>query len=124
MTMPTMTFEFSTEQNALLSWLALRLRVVGIGLLVLAMLCGAVSAFAGLPFSAPGLIAALLVGACGYWSVRASQELQAVTATQGADIEHLMAALRRLGQLFNVQYWVVIAALLLLATTILVAQIR
>lgn len=113
------TFEFTAEQNAALQRLADRMRFVGAGLVILGTLVAAAAALAGAPVSIPGIAAALVLGASGYWTVDASRELRGAALTEGDDVGHVLAALRRIGRLYDLQYWLLIAGILVVAVTIL-----
>jgi hypothetical protein len=115
------THEFTAEENAAFARLAARMRVVGRLLVVAATLAAAeslvlLSRGSG---SALGLEIGVILLLIGLWSVRASMEFSRVTQTQGADISHLMKAVRELKKLYDVQFWGFIALAVMLALTLL-----
>ncbi len=117
--MTNATYEFTPEQNVTLARLAARMRVVGRALILVALLATAESLL--LTWKGSGSAVGYEMGAVllliGFWSARAGREFLQVTETRGADIPHLMSALRELRKLYDLQFWalVILAALIALA---------
>lgn len=117
----TSPYEFTEQQNAIVRQLASRMRVVGIGLVVVATLMAVRAVAARVDFGTLIWVAAAVLGCTGVWSLRASVELRRVVRTEGADIAHLVNALTEIRKLYDLQYWLVVGAALLAGATLLVA---
>jgi hypothetical protein len=118
---PVPSLEFSPELNVALSRLASRMRFVGWALIVVA---GVLVLWSLLGTGHGDMIAvqvALVLGFIGLWSVRAASEFARVVTTSGLDVHHLMRALAEIAKLYELQYWVFVAAALLLLVTVVMA---
>jgi len=91
------SYEFTGEDNRLFGQLALRMRVVGIAILVWAFF-QAPRVFSG-DVGALALTLALTV--TGIWTVAAANQFRAITRTEGSDISHLMRALWSVHNLYT-----------------------
>jgi hypothetical protein len=120
-TSTTAAWEFTPQQTFLLSRLAQRMRAVGLALMVLAALLGLRAALGGDAIGLLAVQAGLVLGFTGFWSVRAAAELSRVATTDGADMTHLMGALGEIRKLHELQFWIFLAAALLLGVTLLMA---
>jgi len=124
MTAPMMmsdAVEFTPEQNVVLVRLAQRMRAVGIALMVLAALLGLRATLGADELGLLAVQAGIVLGFTGFWSVRAATELSRVATTEGADMSHLMNALGEIRKLYELQFWIFLAAALLLGVTVLMA---
>ena len=112
------TYEFTDKQNALIRALAWRMRFVGGGLLTTAAICVGVSIFGKVELSSLVIVAGVLLGCIGFWSVRAAGELMAIVELKGTDVPHLMRALMEIRKLYEVQLWVIGAMLVLVLLSV------
>lgn len=117
----TVPWEFTPDQNVTLSRLAQRMRAVGLALMVLAGLLGLRATLGGDAVGLLAVQAGIVLGFTGFWSVRAATELSRVATTDGADMTHLMSALEEIRKLYELQFWIFLAAALLLGVTVLMA---
>jgi hypothetical protein len=91
-------FEFSAEDNKVFRNLALRMRIVGVALLTWGILQSP-RIFGSGDIGAIILALGLLVA--GVWTIRAAHGFRAVDQTEGADITHLMDALKSVLKLYS-----------------------
>ena len=119
---PSPTWEFTPEQNIVLSRLASRMRFVGLALIALATILVLWSVFGSGQGDMVALQVALVLGLIGLWSVRGAAAFSSVARTAGSDVPQLMRALGELAKLYELQYWVFLAAALLLGVTVLVSM--
>jgi len=113
--------EFTPEQNVIMVRLAQRMRAVGIALMVLAAMLAVRASLGADELGLLAVQAGIVLGFTGFWSVRAATELSRVATTDGADLSHLMNALGEIRKLYELQFWIFLAAALLLGVTVLVA---
>lgn len=113
--------EFTPEQNVVLLRLAQRMRAVGIALMVLAALLALRAVLGADELGMLAIQAGIVLGFTGFWSVRAATELSRVATTEGADMSHLMSALGEIRKLYELQFWIFLAAALLLGVTVVMA---
>ena len=118
--MTVSTYEFTSEQNLLLGHAARRMGIVGRVLMTLALFAGALT-FVSASNSVIGLEVGIVFGLLGYWSQRGGAALSRVVTTQGADISHLMKAMDNIRKVYDFQFWLFIAAAVLLGLTLLAA---
>jgi hypothetical protein len=110
-------YEFTGEQNKLMTNLSQRLRFVGLAFTVLGILQSFLSFINSTGFSiAVGIAGGLLFISIGVLMVRASVAFRSIVETEGHDIENLMQALHELLSMYNLQFWslVVSGALILI----------
>jgi len=116
-------YEFSTSQNELIKHLAEKMRFVAYFLIGV----GILTAIAGLFALLRGGIGNIIVGVVniiiGIWTNKAASSFQRIVDTQGNDMENLMGALGELRKLYNLQYWLLIIALILIAIGFVVALV-
>ncbi len=122
------TYEFSTEQNEVILNLAQKMRFVGIALVVIAMIYFGAGLFPFLHNTIPGwygigsiishTIAGVLYLALGTFSVKAANCFRLIVKTEGSDIKNLMDALVFLLKNYRIQYWLIVAALILLVVAL------
>ena len=112
------TYEFTQKQNNLLGALAVRMRLVGAGLLVVAGLLLVIAVFGRVDGPALLSVLAVVLGFIGFWSMRSSAEIRSIVRTTGADIPHLMRALTELRKLYEVQLWVIGALALMVLLSV------
>jgi hypothetical protein len=109
-------YEFTTEQNALISQLSNSMRWAAVPMYVLGILC-AVNLLMGIvwlvqtksyqDWHAIGMIlylvlTTLLFLAFAFWTANSARAFQQITQTQGRDISHLMNALDGLRKVYSV----------------------
>lgn len=119
-------YEFSPEQNTLISNLAKKLRFVGIAFVVLGVLQALLAMVNTTMFGKlTGILGGLLLGSLGVFMMRASGSFRYIVETEGHDIEHLMSALDSLLSMYNAQFWslVVLGTLVFLITLQALLQI-
>jgi hypothetical protein len=112
-------YEFSKEQNTLISDLAKKLRFVGIGFVVLGVLQAALAMINTTMFGKlSGVLGGTLLGSIGIFMMRASGSFKFIVDTEGHDIEHLMTALAALLSMYAAQFWslVILGSLVVLIT--------
>jgi hypothetical protein len=119
-------YEFSPEQNTLISNLAKKLRFVGIAFVVLGVLQALLAIVNATMFGKlTGILGGLLLGSLGVFMMRAAGSFRFIVETEGHDIEHLMSALDSLLSMYNAQFWslVVLGTLVFLITLQALLQI-
>jgi hypothetical protein len=100
-------YEFSTEDNALFTRLAKKMRKVGFWFLVygVALIAGfcfqLVWRRGGFNIDVTGLVAGLVFLLLGGQTRRSSREFQQVADTEGRDVSHLMQAIRELSRFYG-----------------------
>jgi hypothetical protein len=117
----TPAWEFTSEQNLLVARLASRMRYVGTALMVLAAMLAAWALLGSGSGDMLALQVGIVLALTGLWSARGGAAFARVVKTQGLDVQHVMRALHHMAKLYELQYWVFLAAALLLAVTILMA---
>jgi hypothetical protein len=119
-------FEFTAAQNETIQVLSHRMRWVG-GFQILS---GIGVIVAGIVVFARGeegyalLLTGVLLLVIGFYTISASKSFSDVVQTVGADITHLMEAVRTLKSLYNIQFWLVIAYLIIIGLLLLAAIFR
>jgi len=115
-------YEFTPDQDRLLLDLAVKMRAVGIFLILAAG--GSVLA-AGLGFSAAQLgygtlcsVLALFFGVTGLWTLRSQRSFRLVAETEGRDIEHVLFALEELRKFYRLKFWLVVLCLAFLIASV------
>jgi hypothetical protein len=111
-------YEFTAQQNLTIDVLAKRMKFIGI----LNLIFGGFMALGGILilFKTPiqGFVAFAEVAffvLMGLWNYRGAASFQLIVQTQGKDIAHLMNALEELRKIYNLQYWLMIVMLVLVA---------
>ena len=54
----------------------------------------------------------------GLWNYKGADSFQMIVQTEGSDVSHLMNALEDLRKIYNLQYWLMIVVLVLVALAI------
>ena len=119
-------YEFSKEQNTLISELAKKLRFVGIAFVVLGVLQAVLAMVNATMFGKlSGIFGGALLGSLGIFMMRAAGSFRFIVDTEGKDIEYLMAALASLLSMYTAQFWslVVLGSLVALITLQAIIQI-
>lgn len=117
-------YEFTEAQNLTFGVLASRMKFLGILNLVFAVFIGLFAILA--LFSSPltivvsGPQVAMLV-VLGLWMMNASSSFRMIVETHGQDISHLMTAMDALRKLYNLQFWLTIAVLIVFVIGFLLA---
>ena len=65
------------------------------------------------------LISGAVYAAIGVWTRRAAASFGEIVSTEGSDVNHLMGALGELLKLYKLQYWLVMAMLVILGLGLL-----
>ena len=118
-------YEFNEAQNMTFGVLASRMKFLGILNLVFAVLIGLFSVYAlfndsPLTIVVAGPQVAMLV-VLGLWMMNASSSFRMIVETRGQDITHLMTAMDALRKLYNLQFWLTIAVLIVFVIGFLLA---
>ena len=118
---PSAGYEFDAQQNTQLTQLAAAMGVVGVGLLLLGLVCviGAVlQLLVGSRSFVAMLVQGLLLIPMGLWTRGAAVHFLRIVRTQGSDVPVLMEAVQQLTKTYTLQKWLVllVLALLVLAT--------
>lgn len=120
--MANQEFEFTAAQNQTIQLLSNRMKWVGGFEVVSGIVLGiaAITAFArGREGFALTLTAVLLV-VTGLYTYSASRGFSKIVQTIGADITHLMEAVTSLKSLYNIQFWLIIAYLIIIGIVLLI----
>jgi hypothetical protein len=121
--MANQEFEFTAAQNETIQVLSHRMRWVG-GFQIISgigVLIAAVASFVRAQEGFALLLTGVLLLVIGIYTSSASKSFSDIVNTIGADITHLMEAVRTLKSLYNVQFWLMIAYLIIIGLVILVA---
>lgn len=117
-------YEFTIAQNNTIEGLASRMKIIG----VLYLVVGGVLTLAGIWTLTQSLIQGLVslvqvvfFGFMGYWTVQAAASFKLIVQTRGNDISYLMTALEDLRKIYNLQVWLLLVVLALLAIGVLLA---
>lgn len=111
-------YEFNVAQNATIQNLAQRMRIIGIFYMViggLAALGGLFLLSQSLPLALIAFLEAVFFGFIGLWHYKAAESFQLIVQTRGNDISYLMNALDGLRKIYNLQVWLMIIMLGVLA---------
>jgi len=126
--MENATYEFTATQNATIQSLSRKMKFIGATLVVMAFIYFAAALF---PFVRPEIpgwyavgsicahaVAGALYLALGIFTIRAARSFRLIVQTQGNDIDNLMDALAYLLKNYRIQYWVIVAALILVVVAL------
>lgn len=116
-------YEFNAAQNATIRNLAVRMKIIGIFYMVLGGLAALGGLFLLTQSIPPALVAFLEVaffGFVGLWHYNAAEAFQLIVQTKGNDISFLMNALDGLRKIYNLQVWLMVIMLGLLALGVVV----
>ena len=114
-------YEFTAEQSETIKTLATRMRWVGIFLIAIGVIAG----IAGLMslgeagIAVVSIIQAVIYALIGLWTIRAAASFALIPETEGRDVTNLMSALSSLRTLYNFQFWLIIAGLVVLVLSLL-----
>ena len=120
-------FEFSTEDSAVFSRLAVTMRRVGFWFEVYGAALIVVFAFKLIPrndrvdVELMDLVAGLVFLFLGHWTRRGGQEFQQVAETHGSDVTHLMQAVRELSRFYGLIHRVISIVVILVLLGIAIA---
>lgn len=120
-------YEFDSKQNETILTLAKTLQFVGAVTLVLAMLFGL--GVLGAPLQAnwgeaiSQAMFLVFTFSMGSLMIKAGKEFEAIVATSGNDISHLMAALDKLRQIYSVLSVIIIIFVLLMIVALAIALV-
>ena len=116
-------YEFNAAQNATIHSLAQRMKIMG----VFYMILGGFAALGGLFLITQSLPSALVIflevalfGFIGWWNYKAAESFHLIVQTRGNDISYLMNALDGLRKIYNLQVWLIVVVLGLLALGVVV----
>ena len=122
--MESANYEFSAGQNVLVSGLAGKMNFVGYSLVITAAVFfgtgfypftrGELPGMYGIVSIVTHLIGGAIYLAIGSLTIKAAKSFRLIVETKGNDIENLMDALAFLLKQYNVQFWIIVVALLLL----------
>jgi hypothetical protein len=115
-------YEFSPAQNLTIQVLAQRMKFMGIlymffgGLMVI---WGVILILLKAPVQSIVAFAEVaLFVFMGLWNYKGADSFQMIVQTEGSDVSHLMNALEDLRKIYNLQYWLMIVVLVLVALAI------
>jgi hypothetical protein len=121
-------YEFSSQENTVIGELADKMRFVGLFLMiagVLTLILAFVGTFARATGSlhevsghGGGFVSGMVNLFLGIWSRRAAASLRQIVDTRGRDISNLMNALGELLKMYQLQYWILVIALVILAVAV------
>jgi hypothetical protein len=119
-------FEFTAAQNETIQVLSHRMRWVGSFQIIsgIGVLVAGILVFARGHEGYALLLTGILLSVIGFYTASASKSFSDIVQTVGADITHLMEAVRTLKSLYNIQFWLVIAYLIIIGLIILAAIFR
>lgn len=125
MTQAAQAFEFDAQQDQTIGTLAGRMKALGLVYIVMGVCVGLMAVFALLT----QFFAGLIVGAetavvlfIGIWSFQAAKSFRQIVDTKGNDMMHLMNALESLRKLYNLQFWLLIAGLVIFVLAIVIVM--
>ena len=112
-------YEFTPEQDQLIGDLALKMRFVGLVLILIATLSIVAKVILWyrtgiIFFDGTGLVFFLL----GYWTFRAGRSFLDVAWTTGRDITNLLRGLTDLWKMYGLIYWLMVIAIVLSAVAL------
>jgi hypothetical protein len=119
-------FEFTAEQNETIQLLSHRMKWVG-GFQILSGIGAIIAAIALFaksqePFAL--LLAGVVLLVVGLYTSSASKSFSDIVTTTGADITHLIEAVQTLKSLYNIQFWLIMAYVIIVGLVILAAIFR
>jgi hypothetical protein len=119
-------FEFTAAQNETIQVLSHRMRWVGSFQIIsgIGVIVAGIVAFARGYEGYALLLTGILLLVIGFYTISASKSFSDIVQTVGADITHLMEAVRTLRSLYNIQFWLVIAYSIIISLLILAAIFR
>jgi hypothetical protein len=120
----TSGYEFTPAQNMTIQVLGQRMKFIGILNMVFAgfMTIGGVIVLFKFPIQAIVAFAEVALFAfMGLWNYKGAASFKMIVETSGNDIAHLMNALEDLRKIYNLQYWLMIIVLVLVAIGIIAA---
>ena len=100
-------YEFDAQENEVIGGLASAMRFVGVVFIVLGILNSLGGVVGGI--NLPAMITlgqGVLLIVIGGWLIGGAGSFRDVVTTEGNDISHMMAALRKLRSVFTLQAWV------------------
>jgi hypothetical protein len=119
-------FEFTAAQNETIQVLSHRMRWVG-GFQIVSGIGVIIAGIVAFTIGHEGyalLLTGVLLLVIGFYTISASKSFSDIVQTAGADITHLMEAIRTLKSLYNIQFWLVIAYLIIIGLLIIAAIFR
>ncbi len=115
-------YEFTDEQNGMLTVLSRRMKYVGLLQIFLGVLIGCFCALTIVHQPLLGisyLLQTLLAATFGVWTNSASYSFKLIVDTTGRDIDHLMNAVGELRKLYNLQFILLFLILILFVGTLI-----
>jgi len=114
--MDAKAYEFTAEQNNILRQLSKRMKAVAIFLFIIGGLVIVQGiqelVYGGNLLYSAGMAAVYIL--MGIWTFKAAKSFEEVVQTEGSDIDHLMKANSSLLSLYNLQFWLLIIAMILI----------
>jgi hypothetical protein len=116
-------FEFTAAQNETIRVLAHRMKWVAVFQIVsgIGLAIGGIASFANAQEGFALILTAVLFVVIGIYTYSASKSFLEIVETTGADITHLMEAVSSLKSLYNIQFWLIIAYLVIIGIIVLIA---
>lgn len=116
-------YEFSPSQNELIQDLSKKMKFVGYILLALGILLALVGVFTLTQGGVGTIVQGVIQIVLGIWTGKAASAFQRIVDTSGSDIENLMGALGELRKLYNLQFWLFLIGLILIAIAFVIGFI-
>jgi hypothetical protein len=109
-------YEFTANQNNIISELARKMNLVGVFLVIV----GILGLIGGLIGNTEGgsFIQGLLNLLMGKFTIDGAKAFQKVVSTQGKDISNLMEGLHSVSKVYGIIYWIIVIALIFLAVMV------
>jgi len=126
MTQAAQAYEFDAQQDQIISMLASRMKALGIVTIAMGALVGVCTLFVLINAFLPGLFIGgetAVVLLIGIWTYQASKSFRMIVDTKGQDMMHLMSALESLRKLYNLQFWLLIAGIIIFVIAIILAVV-
>ncbi|MFH0990853.1 MAG: hypothetical protein V1799_12635 [bacterium] len=117
-------YEFNAMQDSTIRQLASKMKFVGIFMIIVCSLYAILGLFSLMVSPLITLIYLLFLTPLflmGLWTTQASKAFRQVVDTKGHDIPFLMEALESLRKLYTLQFWILIAGLVMIPVVIIIA---
>ncbi len=116
-------YGFGAAQNETIRVLASRMKFVGIFYMLIGSFLGLVAVIFLFIVPAFGVLYMLFAAAellIGIWTNNAASSFRLIVDTRGSDIDHLMGAIESLRKLYNLQFWLLIVAFILMVLAFII----
>ncbi len=120
----SVAYEFNASQNETIRLLAGKMKILGWVYIIQSILTALFGVFALIALPLAGIMYMVITAVVlftGIWTKSAASSFEMIIFTKGSDINHLMDALDSLRKLYNLQFWMLVGAIALVAIGVLVA---